>query len=304
MFPIGQDGARRTRPLGPWGLLIMALGGGALAWGGGCGGSGRGLTTDSVTRCPDAACPTPRPGSPSMMCPDGSIAGPACIQREGTCGWAIVTCPLGRGASENGGMTAIAGRTGVAGASVGASGGVASGGSSSGGTGGNAGPIVPQGTGGNGTFSWTGNSQTFSGTGYYEHGPSTTGQSFVITIASGADVSEGACTLRGQFPAVPPSAGFYPMADVAMPLADGTFVAHCSSSSPFDSEDGSVSGQVAISVSLPGQVEGSFNMQAARHIPGTGGSIGLVSYSGSFAVGCRDRRPATDPACGARSIEP
>ena len=61
---------------------------------GGCG-SGTGLATNSVTMCAEASCPSPRPASPSMLCPDDSVAGPACIKHaDGMCGWAILTCPI------------------------------------------------------------------------------------------------------------------------------------------------------------------------------------------------------------------
>ena len=94
------------------------------------------------------------------------------------------------------------------------------------------------------------------------------------------------------------------MTDVGMPQTDGSFVARCTDSAPFKVDDGSISGQVAIALSTPGLVEGSFNMHAARHIPGTGGSLGTVIYSGAFAVGCKDGRPATDPTCGVLPAAP
>jgi len=94
------------------------------------------------------------------------------------------------------------------------------------------------------------------------------------------------------------------MTDVTMPQVDGTFVGRCSQVQPYAADDGSLTGQVAISQSIPGLLEGSFTMHAARRIPGTGGSSGEVLYSGAFSVGCRDGRPISDPSCGARSGAP
>jgi hypothetical protein len=311
---VQQGAIRPSSRLLPLAALVVSGGLASVGLAGGCGGSGQGLTTDSVNRCSDAACLGTRPASPSMTCPDGSVAGPACIQGpRATCGWAILSCPIQRGPSSNGGKTGAAGGgPGLAGGSggitpiVGGSGSIPGsggrpGGSSTGGTGGITGPPLNPGTGGNGTFSWTGNGQSRSGTGYYGESPSGSGQSFSITIASDAQASGAACTLVGQFASVPPPTGFYPMADFSLPLADGSFVARCTDISPFGVDDGSISGQVAISFSTPGLVEGSFNMHAARHIPGTGGTQGEVIYSGSFAVGCKGDVPTTDPSCAAQA---
>ena len=319
---VQQGAIRPSSRLLPLAALIVSGGLASAGLAGGCGGSGQGLTTDSVNRCADVACLGARPASPSMSCPDGSVAGPACIQLPGgMCGWAILTCPIERGPSSNGGKTAAGGAPGVAGepgraAGSGETGGIApigggsggipgSGGnpgsSSTGGTGGIAAPPLNPGTGGNGTFSWTGNGQSRSGSGYYEESQRASDQSFSITIASDAQPSGSACTLVGQSASVPPPAGFYPMADFSMPVPEGSFVARCSDTSPFGVEDGSISGQVSISLSTPGLVEGSFNMHAARHITGTGGTQGQVIYSGSFAVGCKAGVPTTDPSCAARA---
>ena len=50
--------------------------------------------------CPDDApcspeeCPGPAPAAPSILCEDGSIAGPACLRGEDrACGWVITSCP-------------------------------------------------------------------------------------------------------------------------------------------------------------------------------------------------------------------
>lgn len=169
------------------------------------------------------------------------------------------------------------------------------------GTGGITSTIPPLGTGGNGTLSWTGNGASHTSTGYYEESPSADGMSFDIVIASDAQSSGASCALTGRFPAVPPPAGSYQMADFDSPQVDGTFVARCETGTvPFKAEDRSASGQVVIAQSGTGAIEGAFVMHAARSIPGTGGSSGLVVYSGAFSVGCRNERPTTDPSCGAQ----
>jgi hypothetical protein len=315
---VPQDAIRSSRPVLRMAALVLSLGLASVELGGGCGDSGHWLTTDTATPCSEVACAGPRPASPSVLCSDGSVAGPACIERAaGVCGWAILSCPLERGRSPNDNETGTGGLSGTgathpsgAGGSGGfmsipdSSGGIPGtgagpGGPATGGTGGTADPGPFAGTGGNGTFSWTGNAETRSSTGSYEE--SASGTSFIITIASEVQASGAFCTVVGQFPALPPAVGFYPMADVDTPLVDGSFVARCSPGSAGKAvEDGSISGQVAISYSIPGRVEGSFNMHASRGISGTGGTLGgSVVYSGAFAVGCKDGRPITDPACGA-----
>jgi hypothetical protein len=60
----------------------------------GCG-QGTGSTEQHVTLCDPASCDGPNPyGAPNYECPDGTIAGPACIEADdGTCGWGIIECP-------------------------------------------------------------------------------------------------------------------------------------------------------------------------------------------------------------------
>lgn len=170
-----------------------------------------------------------------------------------------------------------------------------------GGTGGVTMPLPMPGTGGNGTLSWTGNGASHTSTAYYEESRSADGTSFDIVIASDAQSSGAECSLTGRFPAVPPPVGSYPMVDFDLPQVDGTFVARCETGSvPYAAEDRSMSGQVVISQSVAGAVEGAFVMHAARSIPGTGGTSGLVIYSGAFSVGCRNGRAVTDPSCGAQ----
>jgi protease stability complex PrcB-like protein/antistasin family protein len=44
--------------------------------------------------CPPEKCPTPAPATVSMICADGSIAGPVCAPGvNGVCGWTITRCP-------------------------------------------------------------------------------------------------------------------------------------------------------------------------------------------------------------------
>lgn len=171
------------------------------------------------------------------------------------------------------------------------------------GTGGTGGiTMIPvPGTGGNGTLSWTGNGASHTSTAYYEESRSADGLSFDIVIASDVQPSGAECSLKGRFPAVPPPVGSYQMADFALPQVDGTFVARCETGTvPYAAEDRSMSGQVVISQSVPGSIEGAFVMHAARSIPGTGGTSGVVIYSGAFSVGCRYARAVTDPSCGAQ----
>jgi hypothetical protein len=80
----------------------------------GCGSSN--LTTDEVTVCSVDACTSARPAGASPVCRDGSVAGPSCIRHmDGTCGWAILTCPIERGPTGgklggSGGSTAVGGQ--------------------------------------------------------------------------------------------------------------------------------------------------------------------------------------------------
>jgi hypothetical protein len=96
------------------------------------------------------------------------------------------------------------------------------------------------------------------------------------------------------------------VADASAPQADGTFVGHCSSfglTPPYS--DPSVSGQIVLSQSKAGLVEGSFSMHARDSLGITGLPMGSdVIYTGAFSVGCRDGRPISDPACAMRSILP
>jgi len=44
--------------------------------------------------CPPEKCPVPAPATPTMICADGTTAGPTCVvTASGTCGWTITTCP-------------------------------------------------------------------------------------------------------------------------------------------------------------------------------------------------------------------
>jgi hypothetical protein len=44
--------------------------------------------------CPPEKCPGPGPLAPTMMCADGTTAGPTCaVTASGACGWTVTTCP-------------------------------------------------------------------------------------------------------------------------------------------------------------------------------------------------------------------
>jgi hypothetical protein len=44
--------------------------------------------------CPPEKCPSPGPKSPTMICADGSTAGPVCAPTaDGVCGWTVTRCP-------------------------------------------------------------------------------------------------------------------------------------------------------------------------------------------------------------------
>jgi hypothetical protein len=327
---------------------VISVAGAGMALGTGCGGSEGGLTPGSVTKCEATTCTGPRPTNAAVVCPDDSMAGPACIQHaDGTCGWAVLTCPIERGPTGHGGAKAGGGGAGGRVASGGPGGsspggspgfggnggratptggviGAGGGGSETGGaigtggdiaTGGTFGTGGSLGTGGSGTggtgrsgsFSWTANGQSSSTSGYYEENLALSGTSFIITIAADGFGSAGTpCALTGQFAVVPPPPGTYLVADATIPQADGTFVGHCSSIGlPPPYSDQSVSGQVVLSDSKAGLVEGSFSMHARDSLGSTGLPLGsLVTYTGAFSVGCRDARPTTEPACATRSILP
>lgn len=42
--------------------------------------------------CPPEKCPTPGPKVATIMCGDGTTAGPVCVLTNGTCAWAITSC--------------------------------------------------------------------------------------------------------------------------------------------------------------------------------------------------------------------
>src|SRR5207249_1388825 len=117
------------------------------------------------------------------------------------------------------------------------------------------------GTGGigiSGSFSWTGQGQAYSATGYYDENLAISGKAFIINIAADYRFSFVPCHLTGQFASVPPPPGTYPIANANSPQVDGTFIARCSvyyGTSAFDG-DPSVSGAVTLSQSVPGDIEG------------------------------------------------
>jgi len=261
----------------PFRLVALSLVLVSVGMGGACGGSGSGSGTLGPSSSGGAAGGGVSPGGIG----GGGLVSPS---SSGGAGGHPTTVPGSGGAPSVGGAGGLA----VIGGSAGA-----------GGTGGVTTPIPPPGTGGNGTLSWTGNGATHTSTGYYEESRTPDGVSFDIVIASDAQSSGASCALTGRFPAVPPPAGSYQMAGFDSPQVDGTFVARCETGSvPYAAEDRSMSGQVVIAQVSPGAIEGAFVMHAARSIPGTGGTSGVVVYSGAFSVGCRNGRPTTDPSCG------
>jgi len=284
-----------TSSRGPWlfRLLVLSLVLSPIGIAGACGGGASGVGTSGpsaggvsggggVVGRGGAGVGGAGGGLPSPSSSGGIGGGPAPIQGSGG-------GPSAGGAGGHS-ATGAAGGHSATGGSVGPAG-----------TGGVTMPLPMPGTGGNGTLSWTGNGASHTSTAYYEESRSADGTSFDIVIASDAQSSGAECSLTGRFPAVPPPVGSYPMADFDLPQVDGTFVARCETGSvPYAAEDRSMSGQVVISQSVAGAVEGAFVMHAARSIPGTGGTSGLVIYSGAFSVGCRNGRAVTDPSCGAQ----
>ena len=241
------------------------------------------------------ACGGSGSGSGTLGGSSGGAAG-GVVSAGGNGGGGLASPSASGGAG--GHMTTVPGSGGAP--SAGGAGGLAVGGGSAGavGTGGLTTVIPPPGTGGNGTLSWTGNGATHTSTGYYENSRTADGTSFDILIASDPQSSGASCALTGRFAAVPPPAGSYQMGELDSPQVDGTFVAKCETGSvPYAAEDRSVSGQVVISQVSPGAIEGAFVMHATRAIPGTGGTSGLVVYSGAFSVGCHNGRPIADPSC-------
>ena len=52
-----------------------------------------GKTDQQVTLCDPMSCPDPQPLSPNYTCPDGTTAGPACVEASNaTCGWQVLDC--------------------------------------------------------------------------------------------------------------------------------------------------------------------------------------------------------------------
>jgi len=50
----------------------------------------RPLISDAL--CPADSCTGTAPGAPNYECADGSLAGPACVESNGECGWQILEC--------------------------------------------------------------------------------------------------------------------------------------------------------------------------------------------------------------------
>jgi hypothetical protein len=347
---LSQDSLPASKPTGR--LALVATWAAFALVGGSCGGSS--LSPDTVTLCTEDQCMGLQPLAEQHVCSDGFVAGPACIKAlDGTCDWAVLTCGVKRGQGETGGAgTAgtggIVGTGGHAGSGgligsggviatggiVGSGGRVAtggiigsggmmatggiigSGGAATGGIFGTGGFFGTGGSGIIGSFSWTGQGQSYSAPGYYDENLALSGKSFVINIAVDYQFTFVPCHLTGQFPSVPPPPGTYPITNANSPQADGTFVGRCSVFFGMSLVDGdpSISGTVTLSQSGPGDVEGVFTMTAtpSQFNTGTGGfgamgggmtaASATVNYTGAFAVGCRDGLPLSDPACAARTI--
>ena len=176
------------------------------------------------------------------------------------------------------------------------------------GTGGAFGNDGSSGSGGvSGSFVWSTGSQSFSNSGYYYEGTTTAGTSFTILISSDYSQLEIPCWVEGQFPAVPPPPGTYPIVDGSTPTGDGTFVGGCSTvvREATVYADPGVSGMVTLTASAPGMVQGSFTMRSRPNgsFAGTGGAPGpMIDYAGSFTVGCLSYQTISDPSCAARSV--
>jgi hypothetical protein len=131
------------------------------------------------------------------------------------------------------------------------------------------------------------NGQTFSTTGYYWTATSDGSPGGSLVIASNYAALSIPCTLRGQFATVLPPPGTYPIGVFSQTSEVGTFVGVCNSAfqESYVSGDQSISGEVELTKSSPGDVEGTFTMVAAPLTVGAGGqSGGSSTYTGAFAV--------------------
>ena len=144
-----------------------------------------------------------------------------------------------------------------------------------------------------GSFSWSTNGQTFATVGYYNANTNGSGGGTLLVAADFA-LTQIPCTLWGNFASPFPPAGTYPIGDEQQPLETGTFVGICSNTTQqtFVNGDQSVGGQVTLTKSAPGDIEGSFTMTTIPPSVGSftlttgpdGGQTGAKTYTGEFAV--------------------
>jgi hypothetical protein len=160
---------------------------------------------------------------------------------------------------------------------------------------------------GAGGFNWTeGGKTTTAIDATFTVGALFDGSTFLFTIRAIGSTGM-TCTLLGQFAtAVPPPAGTYPMVQLldgttVVPQPDASFTAECQPSTIPDGGsvlDPSVSGQVVLTTSAPGGVEGTFMMEAAQ-FPISGSAT--TSFSGTFKAGCLV--PGDSSQCGPLSLD-
>jgi hypothetical protein len=221
--------------------------------------------------------------------------------------------PTGAGGAA-GGSAGAGGATGSAGASGGSGGASAGAGGASGATG--AAGSAAQGTvPATGMFVWMVNGQTLTvstapnaanpvaalSVGYVEGANAKDAKSFTINISGHIYPTGESCQLKGQFLTVPPPAGTYPLVATD---TDGSFTAACSSGmiDPANPSATMVlvsrSGQVVLTKSGVGDIEGTFAMQGAPLFPLNGPS---TAVSGGFNVACSAGVAPTSSSCTAHT---
>jgi hypothetical protein len=186
----------------------------------------------------------------------------------------------GTGGTAGSGGTSAAGTGGAAAAGAGGSGG------GSGGTDGGAQGAVPAA----GMFVWTVGGETLSASNAdlplsasYIEGVANGAKAMTLIISGRLKTGES-CQLTGQFEALPPPAGVYPIVANAI---DGSFTAACSSGTVANGANASAfvsrSGQVVLTKSDVGDIAGTFAMQAAPLLPLNSPA---TAYSGGFNEPC------------------
>jgi hypothetical protein len=207
------------------------------------------------------------------------------------------------GAADTGGTPGMGGGPGAGGEATGGAGGTGVGGAGTGPAG-----TVPA----SGMFVWMVNGQTliasnvdpsnaaaFLEVGYTEGATMKDAKSLLITIA-GRLMNGESCSLVGQFQAVPPPAGTYPIVAKAI---DGSFTATCANGMIVNNTApmvlSSLSGQVVLTKSVVGDIEGTFAMQAAPFLSAP--PVPATAFSGGFNMGCSGIVAMTSSSCTAHT---